>query len=295
MTNLQKNCPTSLDKAWRWAADLFSESESPQLDAQLLLLQAIQQTNRVYLLTWPDKPLTSNQLDIFCDYVQQRLSGKPIAHILGSREFWGLELSVNPSTLIPRPDTETLVEVVLNHVAENSQLADKTLKVLDLGTGTGAIALAIKSEFPNWQVSAVEFNTDAAKLAEQNSLKLELPIQIYQGSWFEPLANTKQQFDIIVSNPPYIDKTDPHLSQGDVRFEPLSALVADDKGLADIQHIAEQAVKYLKNDGLIAIEHGFAQAQQVRDILKKLNYQNITTAKDLADQDRITYAKLVNS
>lgn len=290
MLDLKKLCPTTIESAWRWAAKLLVDSESAQLDAQLLLLQSIEQYNRVYLLTWSDKSLTESQQRKFCEYLQQRISGKPVAHILGEREFWGLQLSVNSSTLIPRPDTETLIEVVLTHISERSELAEASLHVLDLGTGTGAIALALKSEFPTWQVSAVEYNPDAVKLAEYNSLQLQLPIKVYQGSWFEPLINVQQKYDIIVSNPPYIDKADPHLSQGDVRFEPLSALVADNQGLADIQHIAEQAVKYLNKDGLIVIEHGFDQATQVQDIFKKLNYQKVTTTQDLAGQDRITCA-----
>ncbi|EWH12231.1 hemK protein [Catenovulum agarivorans DS-2] len=290
MANITQNCPNTIELAWRWAASLLTESDSAQLDAQLLLLHVLKQHNRVYLLTWPDKSLTTEQIQHFCQLVDTRLHGHPIAHIIGEREFWGLPLKVNPSTLIPRPDTETLVEVVINQVDQQSTWSKQPVKLVDLGTGTGAIALALKSEFPHWQVSAVEYNPQAAELARQNALKLALPIEIYQGSWFEPFANTDRCFDIIVSNPPYIEQNDPHIDTGDVRFEPISALVAQDQGLADIRHIAITALQYLNTGGLLAFEHGYTQAAAVTALLSELGYKNIQTVKDIAQQDRITFA-----
>lgn len=262
---------------------LHDLSDSAKLDCQLLLAKALDKPTS-YLLTWPEKTLTETQVEYFDCLFIRRLNGEPIAYILQEKEFWSLTLKVAPSTLIPRPDTETLVELVLNNHTENE------LSCLDLGTGTGAIALALASEKNQWQVDAIDFNVDAVELAKENAKTHQLThVNIYQSDWFHSVDKSKK-FNVIVSNPPYIDEQDHHLIEGDVRFEPLSALVAKQKGLADINHIAEQALPYfVAEGGAIYFEHGFEQAEQVQNILVNLGYQKVLTVKDLSGNNRITY------
>ncbi|NMP33304.1 peptide chain release factor N(5)-glutamine methyltransferase [Thalassotalea sp. M1531] len=260
-------------------------SDSALLDAKVLLAHILGK-DLTYLVTWSDKELSNEQLSEFDSLVDKRLSGEPVAYIVGVKEFWSLPFFVAPSTLIPRPDTETLVELVLEH-HQNANVS-----LLDLGTGTGAIALALASEQSSWQIEAVDFNLDAVKLAKRNALNLELTqVKVYQSDWFGAIDEDKS-FDVIVSNPPYIDETDNHLSQGDVRFEPKTALVAENEGLADIEHICRYAKSYLAHKGTLYFEHGFEQAHAVRSILQKHGYSEAKTAKDLAGNDRITWAKL---
>ncbi|MDC5807441.1 peptide chain release factor N(5)-glutamine methyltransferase [Vibrio europaeus] len=258
-----------------------SGSDSPSPDAAVLLCHALDKP-RSFLLTWPDKILEAQQLSDFQNLLQRRLSGEPIAYITGEREFWSLPLKVSPTTLIPRPDTERLVEVALDKASLNQG------DILDLGTGTGAIALALASELPSRNVWGVDLKTDAQQLAQSNATALNLTnIQFLAGSWFEPIPSGTE-FALIVSNPPYIEKEDPHLTQGDVRFEPLSALVAEEKGLADIRHIATQARSYLIDEGWLMFEHGFEQGEAVRNLLLSLGYDHVETYKDYGDNDRVT-------
>lgn len=258
-----------------------SGSDSPSLDAAVLLCHALDKP-RSFLLTWPNKILDAQQLAAFDDLLQRRLTGEPVAYIVGEREFWSLPLKVSPTTLIPRPDTERLVEIALDKAMQMEG------DILDLGTGTGAIALALASELPQRQVTGIDLKEDAQQLAQSNASALNLNnTQFLAGSWFEPLA-AGTEFALIVSNPPYIEKEDPHLTQGDVRFEPLSALVADEKGLADIRHIATQARDYLKDNGWLMFEHGFEQGEPVRELLRSLGYDQVATYKDYGDNDRVT-------
>ena len=232
-------------------------SDSAKLDAQVLLSFVLDKPTS-YLLAWPEKLVSAEIVERFIELVERRLQGEPIAYIVGEREFWSLPLKVSPATLIPRPDTEVLVELVLDHYSVKSS-AHSNLRCLDLGTGTGAIALALASEQPNWRVEAIDFNPDAVLLAQSNAKNLAIAnVEIYQSDWFSAV-NSAKVFDVIVSNPPYIDQDDPHLSQGDVVFEPNSALVAADNGLADIRHIATQAKSYLIAGGRLYIEHGYQQ------------------------------------
>ena len=238
-----------------------------------------------YLLTWPDKKINEAQYQNFLNLLERRVQGEPIAYITGTKEFWSLSLFVSSATLIPRPDTETLVEQILSDHCESH------LSCLDLGTGTGAIALALASEMPNWQIDAVDFNADAVLLAQKNAENNNLTqVNIYQSDWFRQILLEKT-FDVIVSNPPYIDNIDEHLSQGDVRFEPKSALVAEQQGLADIIHIATEARKYFAEQGFLLLEHGYEQSAQVQKILSELGYSEIKTVKDLSGNDRITKAR----
>src|SRR6187431_3266858 len=263
----------SIAQCLQLARELESVSDSARLDIELLLCHILQK-NRTYLFTWSDKTLSPEQYEQFIHFFNRRKSGEPIAHILGQREFWSLPLSVNNSTLIPRPDTELLVELVLELFANDSVQLKRTC--LDLGTGTGAIVLAIASEKPDWQLVGVDKSADAVALAEQNRAQLNFAhVQIKQSDWFTAIV--KQQFDVIVSNPPYIDPQDPHLQQGDVRFEPRSALIADNKGLADIELIIQQSWNYLCAQGWLLLEHGYDQGQAVRTLLTARGYKQVET------------------
>jgi release factor glutamine methyltransferase len=264
---------------------LASCSDSAKLDAQILLGFVLDK-DRTYLLTWPEKELTQQTVQVFLVLLQRRIVGEPIAYIVGVQEFWSLPFQVSPATLIPRPDTEVLVELVLEHFGDLD-----SLHCLDLGTGTGAIALALASEQPSWKIDAVDFNIDAVKLAQQNAENLQLTqVNIFHSDWFSAVNHRK--FDVIVSNPPYIDALDENLKQGDVRFEPDSALVAGENGLGDIKNIAKQAKNHLTTQGAIFFEHGFEQGEAVRNILTSFGYDNAQTVRDFNGHERITWASL---
>ncbi|MFM5635732.1 peptide chain release factor N(5)-glutamine methyltransferase [Aeromonas veronii] len=264
---------------------VLAGGESPRADADVLLCHLLG-CRRSYLMTWPERELDAAQQATLQGWLVRRLNGEPIAHLVGEREFWSLPLKVSPATLIPRPDTEVLVEQALTRIPQGP------CAVLDLGTGTGAIALALKSERPEVDVWAVDRMADAAALARENSVALGLPIEVRDGSWFEPLGEPDRdntpRFAVIVSNPPYIDGADPHLEQGDVRFEPRSALVADDAGLADIRHIVAHAPAYLLTDGWLLLEHGWDQGEAVRQLLRDGGYREVATVRDYGDNDRVT-------
>lgn len=264
---------------------VLAGGESPRADADVLLCHLLD-CRRSYLMTWPERELDAAQQATLQEWLARRLNGEPIAHLVGAREFWSLPLKVSPATLIPRPDTEVLVEQALTRIPQGP------CAVLDLGTGTGAIALALKSERPEVDVWAVDRMADAAALARENSTALGLPIEVRDGSWFEPLGEPDRdktpRFAVIVSNPPYIDGADPHLEQGDVRFEPRSALVADDAGLADIRHIVAHAPAYLLPDGWLLLEHGWDQGETVRQLLRDGGYREVATVRDYGDNDRVT-------
>ncbi|EKO3983462.1 peptide chain release factor N(5)-glutamine methyltransferase [Vibrio fluvialis] len=258
-----------------------SGSDSPSLDAAVLLCHALDKP-RSYLLTWPDKVLDAPIQAMFDALLQRRITGEPVAYIIGEREFWSLPLKVSPSTLIPRPDTERLVEVAL----EKAQTLEGD--ILDLGTGTGAIALALASELPHRRVVGIDLRDEAQQLATDNANRLHITnVTFLQGSWFEPLSRGTK-FALIVSNPPYIEENDPHLVLGDVRFEPKTALVAADNGLADIKHISDAGRDYLQNGGWLAFEHGYDQGASVRTIMQALGYQQVVTEQDYAGNDRVT-------
>ncbi len=278
--------PFSLD---RWAMQIrqvlkLSEqlqqvSESPELDVELMLCHLIGKPSS-YLFTWPEREIEQKQVEQLETMVSRRRAGEPVAHILGYRGFWSFDLEVSPHTLIPRPDTEMLVEQAL------ACCDKKEARVADLGTGTGAIALALATERSSWQIVASDYVDEAVALATRNCSKLQLNnVSIVQGSWFEP---HRGQYDMIVSNPPYIDPDDPHLIQGDVRFEPLSALTSDKQGMADIELIAEQARDYLKPDGYLLFEHGYDQGAGSRKLLEQLGYMDVETYRDYGQNERVT-------
>lgn len=271
-------------QAWlRAAASELSSSESPRRDAEILL-EHVTGKARTYLLAFGETLLTPEQEAQLAVLLARRKTGEPVAHLTGEREFWSLPLYVSAATLIPRPDTECLVEQAL------ARLPDGPCRILDLGTGTGAIALALASERPDCQVTAVDVMPDAVALAQRNLARLGFSnVQINQSSWFSALA--QHAFEMIVSNPPYIDEHDPHLSQGDVRFEPLTALVAANDGLADIEHIITTAREHLVPGGWLLLEHGWTQGAAVRALFSAAGYASVETCRDYGGNERLTLGK----
>lgn len=249
------------------------------IEAQLLLMQVLA-VNRAWLLAHATDTVTAAQANQFDALLQRRLSGEPVAHILGHREFFGLRLQVTADTLIPRPDTETLVEAALDRIQAG-------LHILDLGTGSGAIALAIARHAPACQVTAVDASLPALQVAIANAQTLGLnQIRFLQSDWFAAVQGTR--FDLIVSNPPYIEAADPHLQQGDLRFEPLSALASGADGLQDIRHIVQHAPLYLHTDGWLLLEHGYDQSDRVQALLKSAGFQSVQSVRDLGGHIRVT-------
>lgn len=256
------------------------DSPTPRLDAELLLARALGKS-RSYLHTWPEREPAAAQLACYQAALARRRAGEPVAYILGRQGFWSLELDVARHTLIPRPDTEVLVETAL------ALLPATPLQGLDLGTGTGAIALALACERPAWQMTGVDRVAAAVALAQGNGARLQLTnARFAESCWFSALAG--QRFQLIVSNPPYIAAADPHLSQGDVRFEPSSALVAGVDGLDDIRLIIEQAPAHLLGGGWLLLEHGFEQAEAVRELLSRRGFTAVDSRRDLGGHQRIS-------
>jgi release factor glutamine methyltransferase len=259
----------------------FVESKEAKLEAQLLL-QHVLNVNRAWLIAHEIDALEANIHEAYRALILRRLNGEPIAYILGYREFYGLSFKVTPDTLIPRPDTETLVEAALAKTP-----LQKNLNICDLGTGSGAIALAIAKHRPNALVTAVDASQAALEVAIKNTKNLEITnINFMLSDWFANLNGEK--FDVIVSNPPYIEENDAHLKQGDLPWEPISALVAGQGGLDDIKRIISVAPHHLNPHGWLMLEHGYNQAASVADLLKQAGFAEIETIKDLGGNDRVT-------
>ncbi len=251
-----------------------------------LLCQHVLNVNRAWLISHERDALEPNQQVGFEALLQRRLNGEPMAYILGSRDFYGLQLKTTPATLIPRPDTETLVEAALAKIPH-----DSNFQILDLGTGTGAVALAIASQRPQTKVIAVDASLEALKVAAQNTQSLNLSnVRLIESNWFSALVSEK--FDVIVSNPPYIAQDDEHLKQGDLRFEPLSALASGVDGLDDIRKIIQDAPDYLNPNGWLMLEHGYDQAEAVAALLKARGFSQIAHAKDIAGTLRVTFGAI---
>ncbi|MCL9641396.1 peptide chain release factor N(5)-glutamine methyltransferase [Rahnella victoriana] len=268
-------------QSWlRDATGRLAAGESPKRDAEILL-GFVTGRARTFIMAFGETQLSAEQLQQLETLLARREQGEPVAYLTGEREFWSLPLSVSPATLIPRPDTECLVEQALE------RLPAEPVSILDLGTGTGAVALALASERSDCQVTGIDLQPDAVSLAKHNAQKLNiLNVQFLQGSWFTPVAG--KRFALIASNPPYIDATDSHLFEGDVRFEPASALVADNAGLADLAHIIAAAPAYLQKGGWLLLEHGWQQAAQVQTLFQDAGYQQVATVKDYGGNDRVS-------
>ena len=267
-------------------------AENSKFDALVVLKHATGKS-RTQILAFDDTEIDEKVRLNLTALLDRRLKGEPIAYILGEKEFWSLPLNVSKGTLIPRPDTEILVEKALQIALEKLQKNPPYFRILDLGTGTGAIALALASELSPLcqkrqillEIIGVDLMPDVVELAQSNAERNNLNVQFLQSRWFE---NITGQFDLIVSNPPYIDAQDEHLRQGDVRFEPLSALVANDAGYADLRHIIELAPSYLNSNGALLLEHGWQQGEKVRSIFQENHWEMVETVRDYGDNERVT-------
>lgn len=266
------------------AAARFSQSDSPKRDAEILL-SFVTARARTYVLAFGETELAADQLQVLEQLATRREQGEPIAYLVGEREFWSLPLSVSSATLIPRPDTECLVEQAL------ALLPVTSCRILDLGTGTGAIALALASERPDCAVVGVDIQADAVALACHNAEKLAIEnVCFLQSSWFDTVSG---RFALIASNPPYIDANDPHLNEGDVRFEPHSALVAPAEGIASLDEIIRRAPAYLEAGGWLLLEHGWQQADAVQKLLNTAGFSAVMTHKDYGNNDRVTVGQWI--
>jgi release factor glutamine methyltransferase len=261
------------------------DSPTARLDAELLLAAALGKP-RSFLHTWPERIVSTEAAQAFDGYLRRRRTGEPVAYILGQQGFWNIDLEVATHTLIPRPETEMLVETALELLP--GAIAHR---LLDLGTGTGAIALSLAKDRPQWSVTAVDRVAQAVDLAERNRQRLHLDnANVLLSHWFSAVEG--QRFDLILSNPPYIASNDPHLVEGDVRFEPSSALVSGTDGLDDLRLIVSQAPAHLEPGGWLLLEHGYDQGAAVRDLLNTYGFEQIQTRRDLGDHERITFGRV---
>ena len=259
---------------------LQSVSDSARLDAELLLC-AVLHCDRLLFYRSPESLLTSAQQLEFNALLTRRLTQEPIAHLIGKKAFWTLSLSVDESTLIPRPDTETLVQCVLDRALP------RNARVLDLGTGTGAVALALATERPDWMIVAVDNSEAALMLAKKNCKATGVEnVHLVLSHWFDAVPAGK--WDAIVSNPPYLASDDEHLCRGELQFEPISALVSEQQGYADLYHIIQQAASFLVESGWVFLEHGYTQAEQVRAYFMRCGYRHVASHRDLGGHERVT-------
>ena len=271
----------------RTIQSLLNEASAiDRVDAEALLCHLLQQ-NPTWLFIHADDVLGDAQVSQFRELVSRRIAGEPVAYLVGSRGFWSMDFLVDQSTLIPRADTEILVELALERTP-----SDRPVDVLDLGTGSGAIALSIAKERPHANVVATDLSERALAIARKNAEAYQLAnVEFLQGAWFTAIDG-HAQFDVIVSNPPYIEDGDPHLVEGDLRFEPVSALSSGADGLDDIRQIVAGAPKYLKNSGWLMIEHGYDQTARVQELLREAGFDGVGTRKDFGGCDRVTFGQL---
>ncbi|TCS37226.1 [protein release factor]-glutamine N5-methyltransferase [Paucimonas lemoignei] len=250
----------------------------PALEIRILASHTLGLT-RVQLITQADRSLTDAEANALKELVRRRLAGEPIAYIVGQREFFGLPFTVTPAVLIPRPETELLVELALERLPPNG-------RVLDLGTGSGAIAVAIAHQRPDANVTALDASHEALEVARGNAERNHARVSFLHSDWYSALG--REIFDVIVANPPYIEKNDPHLAQGDLRFEPVDALTDHADGLSDLATIVAGAGQHLADAGWLLMEHGYDQAQAVRDLLTKQGFGKVQSWRDLADIERVS-------
>lgn len=257
---------------------------SPEAAAEAeILLAHLLDKDRSWLYAWSDREIPGEQAERYRALIERRAGGEPVAYLTGRREFWSLRLEVDENTLIPRPETEHLIAFALEHLP-----ADRPVRVVDLGTGSGAIALALASERPGWQVIGCDRELGALAVARRNAQRLRLPLSLVQGDWMTAFEGP---FDLIVANPPYVAAGDPHLQRGDLRFEPSSALASGPDGLDDIRRIVAQAATRLAPAGWLMLEHGYDQGAQVRQLLESAGLGAVDTARDLAGHERFSHAR----
>lgn len=277
------NQSITIKAALKQTASLLTSSDSPLLDSEVLLAHVLNKS-RSYFRAWPEKALLTDELNRFSALINQRTLGTPIAYLVGEREFWSRPFKVSPNVLIPRPDTELLIDVVQQKFA-----AHQPISILDLGTGSGIIAVTLALEFKRSSVTAVDASSGALALAQENALLLNANhIKFIQSDWFSQVPAV--QYDLIVSNPPYISSDDPHLFEGDVQFEPSSALISKRNGLQDIESIIAAAKEFLKPEGFLLFEHGFEQGKQVKNLLESSDFKSIEQFQDLQQHTRATIA-----
>ncbi len=288
-----KACPPYiLDALLRQGADTLGaklnlDLRESRLEAQILLCHAMQQP-RSYLAAHDRDPILPEQATAFATLLQRRLHGEPIAYILGEREFYSLDFKVTPAVLIPRPETELLVELALERLP-----AGRSVRVLDLGTGSGAVAVTLALHRPQAEVVAVDQSAASLEVARENAQQLGTgKLHLIQSDWYSAL--NEEKFDLIVSNPPYIAAADPHLTQGDVRFEPPAALASGADGLDDIRAIIRGAAPHLKPGGWLLFEHGYDQAAACRELLVLAGFEQVASAADLAGIERVSYGLRVS-
>ncbi len=309
-----------VDEALRWAYTQLAHSDTPQLDAQLLLCHVLQRP-RSWLFAHHDAPLCTTHWQQFQTLIQQRSEGQPVAYLLGEQEFYGLKLKLTQDVLIPRPETELLVDLALKisknpafsqkiafekkggdplqrtedrgqkTESTNKRIDNNTISIVDLGTGSGAIALALKHYQPEWNVYASDQSPEALQVAKENSQRLGLEVHFRQGNWLAPFSG--ESFHLIISNPPYIAPDDPHL-QGDIRHEPHTALVSAQTGLKDLFHIIDQSPEYLHEGGWLLLEHGYNQAETVCQRLKARGFEQVHTEFDFAGNPRVSLGQWNN-
>ncbi len=260
---------------------LKRSSPTPQLDAEILFAYALKK-QRAFLYAYGDDILADETLERIEALISERLRGVPIAYLVKEREFWSLSFHVTPHTLIPRPETELLIELALNLYG-----AHETCSVLELGTGTGAISIALATEKPHWQLITSDQSINALAVAEKNIKRHHVKnITLIHSNWFDQIPDAA--FDLIISNPPYLADDDPHQHQGDLRFEPKEALISDENGLSDLNIIIQESIKYLKQDGLLLLEHGYNQRKAVMDKLSLTGYKNVRCWQDTNNNDRVS-------
>ena len=272
----------TIEEALNLGKEALKQLPSPQFEAELLLSFALK-CNRSTLIAFPERAIPSEIISQYYDLLERRSLGEPFSYITGEREFYGLSLAVSTETLIPRDDTEIIVDTALNLIPAP---LDAPFSLLDLGTGTGAIALALKSMRPDIHVTALDYYEETLKVAANNAKRNQLDVTFIQSNWFSnaPLRH----FDMIVSNPPYIDPVDHHLEGDGVKFEPKRALIADNKGLSDLFHLIENAPNYFKSSGWLLLEHGYDQRESLQEKMNTCGYINIKTVQDYGGNDRVT-------
>jgi release factor glutamine methyltransferase len=278
----------SIESALKKAIGLLRLSESPRLEAEILLSITLGK-DRSHLRAWPERLLSNEQTESFRALVENRQQGIPLAYLTGTREFWSRDFIVTPDVLIPRPETELLIELGLQRIP-----ADRPVKVIDLGTGSGIIAITLAAERPLADVVAADFSLPALRIAQRNAEKHGIHnIRFCRSDWLAGVQDNR--FDLIVSNPPYIAENDSHLEQGDLRFEPKTSLCAPEQGLADIRRITDTARAHLVPGGHLLIEHGYDQKPAVQSVFKAFGYAEVETCHDLSGRSRVTYGRYGSS